>query len=161
MAYLLDADVLIRAKNLHYGFDFCPAFWGWLVKQNAAGTVKSVEKVGDELFGMDDSLSAWARERGEGFFTKPGSPSLDSLGKVAEWASSQTYALSAVEGLLARADYYLVAQAHANGDTVVTHEAPSNSVNKIKIPDVCIGMKVKCLTPFQMLRMEGARLVLG
>lgn len=25
MAYLLDADVFIRAKNLHYGFDFCPA----------------------------------------------------------------------------------------------------------------------------------------
>lgn len=28
MAYLLDADVLIQAKNRHYGFDFCPAFWG-------------------------------------------------------------------------------------------------------------------------------------
>ena len=27
MAYLLDADVFIRAKNLHYGLDFCPAFW--------------------------------------------------------------------------------------------------------------------------------------
>ncbi len=25
MAYILDADVFIRAKNLHYGFDFCPA----------------------------------------------------------------------------------------------------------------------------------------
>jgi Domain of unknown function (DUF4411) len=26
MAYLLDANVFIQAKNLHYGFDFCPAF---------------------------------------------------------------------------------------------------------------------------------------
>jgi hypothetical protein len=34
MAYLLDADVFIRAKNLHYGLDFCPAFWDWLIKQN-------------------------------------------------------------------------------------------------------------------------------
>ena len=25
--YLLDANVFIQAKNLHYGFDFCPAFW--------------------------------------------------------------------------------------------------------------------------------------
>jgi len=25
MAYLLDANVFIAAKNLHYGFDFCPA----------------------------------------------------------------------------------------------------------------------------------------
>ena len=37
MAYLLDADVFIRAKNLHYGLDFCPAFWAWLAGENAAG----------------------------------------------------------------------------------------------------------------------------
>lgn len=35
--YLLDANVFIQAKNLHYGFDFCPAFWDWLVVQNEAG----------------------------------------------------------------------------------------------------------------------------
>ena len=28
MAYLLDANVFIQAKNLHYGLDFCPAFLG-------------------------------------------------------------------------------------------------------------------------------------
>jgi len=27
MAYLLDANVFIQAKNLYYGLDFCPAFW--------------------------------------------------------------------------------------------------------------------------------------
>jgi len=27
MSYLLDSDVFIQAKNLHYGLDFCPAFW--------------------------------------------------------------------------------------------------------------------------------------
>jgi len=37
MAYILDADVFIRAKNLHYGLDFCPAFWEWLSMKNAAG----------------------------------------------------------------------------------------------------------------------------
>ena len=26
MAYLLDTNVFLQAKNLHYGFDFCPAF---------------------------------------------------------------------------------------------------------------------------------------
>jgi hypothetical protein len=31
MAYLLDANVFISAKNLHYGLDFCPAFWDWLI----------------------------------------------------------------------------------------------------------------------------------
>ncbi len=37
MSYLLDANVLIAAKRLHYGFDFCPAFWDWLVQQNGCG----------------------------------------------------------------------------------------------------------------------------
>lgn len=36
MAYLLDANVFITAKNLHYGFDFCPAFWDWLDRAAAA-----------------------------------------------------------------------------------------------------------------------------
>ena len=30
MPYLLDANIFIQAKNLHYSFDFCPAFWEWL-----------------------------------------------------------------------------------------------------------------------------------
>jgi hypothetical protein len=47
MAYLLDANAFIAAKNLHYGFDFCPAFWDWLVQSNAAGKVYSIEKVGN------------------------------------------------------------------------------------------------------------------
>gem|GEM_PF-6918350 len=38
MAYLLDSDVLIRAKNDHYGFDFCPGFWDWLEAANAAAS---------------------------------------------------------------------------------------------------------------------------
>lgn len=47
--YLLDANVFIQAKNQHYGFDFCPAFWEWLVKENQSGKVASIDKVGDEL----------------------------------------------------------------------------------------------------------------
>ncbi len=54
--YLLDTNVFIQAKNLHYGFDFCPAFWQWLVEQNEAGRVASIEKVGDELRAGDDEL---------------------------------------------------------------------------------------------------------
>ena len=39
MSYLLDSDVLIQAKNLHCGLDFCPAFWDWLIATNASGLV--------------------------------------------------------------------------------------------------------------------------
>ncbi len=47
MPHLLDANVFIQAKKLHYGLDFCPAFWDWLMRKNATGTVFSIEKVGD------------------------------------------------------------------------------------------------------------------
>ena len=59
------------------------------------------------------------------------------------------------------ADYYLVAQAQAGGHTVVTHEVPSASARKIKIPDACIGLGIKFMTPFEMLRRERAKFVLG
>lgn len=72
MTYLLDANIFIQAKNLHYGFDFCPAFWDWLEHENAADGRK-----------------------------------------------------------------------------------------KIKIPNACIGLNVKCMSPYEMLRTEKARFVLG
>ncbi len=161
MAYLLDADVFIRAKNLHYGLDFCPAFWEWLIEQNTAGTVYSVEKVGDEVQAGADELSLWAAERGAGFFLQPESALLSSLSVVSVWATSQSYFPSAVNTFLQVADYYLVPQAHAYGHTVVTHEIPSASERRIKIPDACIGLGIKCMTPYAMLRGERARFVLG
>ena len=59
------------------------------------------------------------------------------------------------------ADYYLVAQAHTGQHAVVTHEVTSGTRRKIKIPDACIGLGIKCMTPFEMLKRERARFVLG
>lgn len=161
MAYLLDANVFIQAKNLHYGLDFCPAFWDWLVVQNAAGRVFSIEKVGDELHAGADELSLWAVERGAGFFVAPDAAMLPALGEVSAWAMGPGYEPAAINTFLQVADYYLVAHALAHGHLVVTHEKAAPSARRIKIPTACIGLSVKCMTPFGMLRLEGARFVLG
>lgn len=161
MAYLLDANVFIAAKNLHYGLDFCPAFWDWLIEQNAASRVFSIEKVGDEVQAVADELSTWAGDRGDGFFLKPDSGVFPSLAAVSQWASSQRYEMAAVSTFLQIADYYLVSHAHSGSHTVVTHETPSASIRKIKIPDACIGLGIKFMSPFDMLRRERARFVLG
>lgn len=161
MAYLLDANVFIQAKNLHYGLDFCPAFWEWLIQANATAKVFSIEKVGDEIQAGDDTLAVWAGSRGASFFLVPDSPVLPALSGIASWVTAQTYAPAAVNTFLQVADYYLVAHALAHGHTVVTHEVPSPSIKKIKIPNVCIGLGVKCMTPYEMLRVERARFVLG
>jgi hypothetical protein len=161
MAYLLDANVFIAAKNLHYGLDFCPAFWDWLVAENAAGSVFSIEKVGDEVRAVADELSDWAEARGAGFFVPPDASAFPALAAVSNWANGQDYAPAAVSTFLQVADYYLVAQAQAAGHTVVTHEVPSASTRRIKIPDACIGLGIKFMTPYEMLRRERARFVLG
>ena len=161
MAYLLDANVFIQGKNLHYGLDFCPAFWDWLIASNESGRVFSIEKVGDELAGVVDELSEWAAQRGTGFFLPIGGEVLPALGRVSTWAQSQSYDPAAVSTFLQVADFYLVAQALAHQHVVVTHEVPANSLKKIKIPNACIALGVKCVTPYEMLRRERARFVLG
>ena len=72
-----------------------------------------------------------------------------------------TYEPAAVTTFLQVADFYLVGQALAGGHTVVTHEVPSASPRKIKIPDTCIGLGIKPMSPYQMLRVERARFILG
>lgn len=161
MAYLLDANVFISAKNLHYGLDFCPAFWDWIIKSNKDGKVFSIEHVGDEVLGVDDELSDWARPLGSNFFLKPKQDMVLSLGAVSRWVNSQDYEPTAVSTFLQVADYYLIAQAHAGEHIIVSHEVPSDSKKKIKIPNVCMGMDISFISPYQMLRRERARFVLG
>ena len=160
-AYLLDTNVFIQAKNLHYGFDFCPAFWDWLMEQNRAGRVASIEKVADELHAGQDELADWAALRGDGFFLRPDNAVLPALNTVSAWAGGQGYQAVAVTTFLLVADYWLVAHALAQGCTVVTHEVPASTTSKIKIPNACIGLGVPCMTPYEMLRRERARFVLG
>ena len=160
MAYLLDSDVFIQAKNLHYPMDVCPGFWDWIQREHSAGKLFSIEKVGDELQGHDDELATWAKKIGPGFFLRPDAPVNVALPKVSGWATSQQYEPPAVNVFFNSADYYLAAQALAHNHVVVTHEVASDG-KKIKIPNVCIGVGVKCMTPFEMLRLERARFILA
>jgi uncharacterized protein DUF4411 len=160
MAYLIDANVFIQGKNLHYGFDFCPAFWDWLISAHNSGTVASIEKVGDELAAGKDDLATWSAALGPNFFLAPDSAVLPALGTVSAWASGNGYDPGAISTFLQVADYYLVAHALAHADTVVTHEIPSASPRRIKIPNACLGVGVKFMTPYEMLRVEKARFIL-
>lgn len=160
MTYLLDANVFIEAKNRHYGFDVVPGFWEWLDDAHDRGVVSSVESVRAELLAGGDELSDWAKDRAE-FFVAPDDAVVSSFREIAEWANTNGYEDGAVSTFLQDADAYLVAHGHAYGLTVVTHEVASPSVRKIKIPDAGEGMGVAHCPPFDMLRREGARFVLG
>ena len=161
MAYLIDTDIFIAAKNLHYGMDFCPGFWDWLVAANQAGKLLSIEAVLDDLSDAGDELSDWAKAREEGFFVSATERDLPALGQVTQWINDhQVYTGAGKQTFLNCSDYFVVSQALAGGHTVITHEKPENSIKRIKIPNVCVAMNIKYMTCWQMLRTERARFVL-
>lgn len=161
MSYLLDSDVFIRAKNDHYGFDFCPGFWDWLERANAAGVVHSVDAVYNELTVGGDDLSNWAKTH-KGFFLPTTEHELSAIGAVNRWANnSSDYEPAAKAEFASAADSFLIGHAVAGGHTVVTHEVISDGRRRIKIPNAAIANGVTHVNPFQMLRAEGARFVLG
>ena len=159
--YLLDANIFIQAKNLHYGFDFCPAFWEWLDAKNAESKVASVERIQDELHAIEDELSEWASIKGKTFFLPADEKIVPALGEVSRWANGQNYEAAAISTFLQVADYWLVAHAKAQDWTIVTHEVPLDSIRKIKIPNACIGLGIACISPYEMLRRERAKFILG
>ncbi len=160
MAYVLDSNVFIQANNLHYGFDFCPAFWDWLDHSSQKSNVLSISQVYGELVAGNDELAEWSKLRENSFFRDMDNKTVPKLAEVAEWTQNQNYQPAAISTFLQVADYYLIAYALAHGHVVVTHEVPADSVRKIKIPNVCIGMGVKWINPFEMLRREQAVFIL-
>ncbi len=161
MTYLLDANVFIQAKNLHYGLDFCPAFWNWLIEKNAEGLVFSIDKVADEIAAGADELTLWMQEQDEGLFRQTHPLVVAEFGKVSTWVMGQGYEPAAINTFLQVADFYLIAHALAEKHVVVTHEVPANSIKRVKIPNVCAGLGLRFMTPYEMLRREQARFVLA
>jgi hypothetical protein len=147
---------------MYYGMDFCPGFWEWLDSAHSAGTVASVERIGDELRTRDDDVATWASARPPSFFVPAGPGSIEALGTVSEWVQSGArYRPAAITEFLGSADLYLIAQALEGRHVVVTRETPSNAVRRVKIPEPCLGVGVRQITPFQMLRETRARFTLA
>ena len=159
--YLLDANILIRAKNEHYDFGVCAGFWDWLIEANGRGIVASIEAVRDELIAGVDRLSDWAGDN-KAFFLPLTSEVVRSVGEVNAWAAASTdYDPAAKSEFASVADSSLVGHAKEGDHTIVSHEVVSNSRKRIKIPNAAAAHDVKVISPFLMLRTERARFVLG
>ncbi len=162
MTYLLDDDVFIQAKNLHYAFSFCPAFWDWLDRAHAGNLVFSIDKVMADLQGHRNGLAEWARAR-RTLFLPTDSAVLASFAAVSHRANGHPrYERAAIAEFLSVTDSYLVAHGHANGYVVVTQEVSAPlSRKRIKVPDACTAMGVRSISTFEMLRAEAPQFVLS
>jgi len=159
MPYLLDANVLIRAKRDHYRFGTFPCFWDWIVAQHATGNVFSVKAVEQEILTGGDDLSTWIGRIANAFLA-PDQNTTNAAQRLSGWASdpARKYTQAAINTFFGSADYWLIAHASAHGFTVVTQEVPEpNRRNRVKIPDVCNGLGVLWVNTFDMLHNEQAR----
>ena len=159
--YLVDANVLIEAKNRYYAFDIAPGFWNWLDHAYANSLACSIDAVKQELLAGADELGDWARAHAE-FFRPLDQPTTAQFRDLSTWVNSARYAQAAINAFASNAaDYLLVAHARAHGHTLVTHErSQPNSKKRVLIPDACLAMGVEFADTFTMLRRTRARLEL-
>ena len=157
MAYLIDTNVFINAKNEYYAFEFCPAFWEWLKHCNEKYTIFSIEKVWEEIEAGNDELVQWTEQCDDNFFLKLTPKIFKNYDSVRKWAE-RNFKTNQVRTFLGAADAYLIAYAMGTEHTIVTLEKHGSKKKKITIPQACKQWKIECISPFEMLKRKNQSL---
>lgn len=154
MRYLLDSNTFIQAKNLYYRMDVFPCYWDWIIQQNQAAIVSSINFVYDELATGNDGLAVWAKENKYLFIGTDDEDTQNAYAEVAEYIASNQAGMkvNAMGDFLSGADPWLIAKARTTNAIVVTHEKkdPLNR-KKFLIPNVAEHFGVECLNTFDLL----------
>jgi hypothetical protein len=154
MAYILDSDVFIQAKNFHYRMEVVEGFWKWLDIACSNGVIFSIDEVRKELLDRGDKLSLWGKTRKKMFLSTKDSKTYESFGILATWVGEH-YQPAFQAQFFNDADFSLVGFAHAHNHIVVTHEVRSGAGGKeVKIPNACDAMQVEVINPFELLTKE-------
>jgi hypothetical protein len=143
MLYLLDANILITAKNLYYEFGRVDQYWEWLAFQAEQGNVKIPLEIFEEITVGKDELSDWAKGNSSTLVLEE---EVDI--PLVQHVTTQGYApdLTDIELEAIGRDPFLIAYALADSDgrMVVTGEVRSNKQRQNRsIPSVCDALGVK------------------
>lgn len=151
--HILDANVLITAKNEYYPIERIPEFWGWLAHMGSTGALKMPLEIVEEIAGGVDDLAQWLADKSN----------YDALclDEEVDPAHVQTaidrYAtdLNDAELIKLGRDPFLIAYALAapGRRTVVTVEASKPTCQRAnrRIPDVCNDLGVQWCNSFRMI----------
>ncbi|MEI6451331.1 MAG: DUF4411 family protein, partial [Actinomycetes bacterium] len=91
-AYLVDANVLIEAKNRYYSFSICPGFWDALIWHAGSGSVRSVDVVKTELADGNDDLAALIKHAapGDAFCSTNNADAVAWYGRIMNWVLAES-----------------------------------------------------------------------
>lgn len=160
MPYLLDTDVLVSSKRIHYHPDFCQLFWDWIDDGHTRQAFYSIDRVKGELEGGDDEdlLQQWCKRPNMGDFFLGTRASAAKWGELANWAHRRMPAF--LPAALAKfldaksADAWLIAYAASNpGWVIVTNEVSAPESKKdVKLPDAAHALGVETIPLPKLLR---------
>ncbi|MBD5164410.1 DUF4411 family protein [Helicobacter sp.] len=161
--YLIDTNIFIESAYRFYAFDICPGFWDFLEKCARLDSVKSIDKVYNEITSDNPNLQEFKeRLNNREFFLSIENIGLESYAVISQTLRTMQYTQKAISDFSSGADYFLIALAYQESYTIVTHEAKSgnNAKNTIKIPNVCESLEIDCIDIAEFLRRKQARFVL-
>ncbi len=156
MAYCLDANVLIEAHRRYFPMDVVPGFWDALDEAGRCGEVFVIHEVFDELTDGGDELAAWMKARSAYKHDQRGDTGTNErFGRIHTVIRSRlpAYKAAAIPEFFGGADPWVIAYCAAYDHVLVTQEiAEPKRQAKVKIPDVCGPMGVRCINTIELLR---------
>lgn len=156
MLYLLDASVLIDAKNKYYPIERVPQFWEWIINNAEHNRIKIPYEILRELEAgkKEGELFKWVKTNKKNLLLDEQVDHQLLINEVME----QGYEIEKPTIIDLRKigrDPFLIAYALASPDRcVVTLEASKPSAKRAnrRIPDVCEQLNIRCIDTFAMLR---------
>ncbi len=149
--YCLDTNVLIQAWQKYYSPKICPDYWDVLSDLGVQGRIFLPQAVFEEITGTDDDLTNWLKGSGIPEYKIDGSVT-ECLKAI--YANNPAHK-KLVDNTKQRslADPWVIAHALKENATLVTKEEiiTANNTTKIKIPNVCDNMGVRCINDFQLV----------
>lgn len=149
--YCLDANVLIQAWQKYYSPNFCPDYWDLLKELGSTDKIYIPKVVFEEIIRTEDDLSAWL---------KGSKIQIHEIKEPVTECLKKIYAADPAHKLLvdnkryrSLADPWVIAHALSDNSCVVTKEEKitASNTDKIRIPNVCENMGVRCINDFQFI----------
>ncbi|GBR76664.1 protein DUF4411 [Candidatus Termititenax persephonae] len=152
--YLIDTNILIEAHRRYYAFDICSGFWDFITIQYKNNTIRSIDKVRNELK-TGDNLDIWVTNNlPKDFFCSTEDIKVaEKYSQIIRKIEAQHYNPNAKAIFADNADSWLIAYALAHDFTIVTMEVLEPNIKKsVKIPNVCKDFNIQYINTYDLLR---------
>ncbi|MCX6152781.1 MAG: DUF4411 family protein [Candidatus Kapabacteria bacterium] len=150
--YCLDTNFFVQGWNKYYSPIFCSGYWEIIDEFGKEGIIFIPEMVKKEINKVDDTLKEWLKNK-EYLIKDIDSNVQRHLKEIYAYNESHIRLVDNTKNR-SQADPWVIAHAMSEHATVVTKEekiATPNST-KIKIPNVCENMGVRCIDDFEFIK---------